>query len=266
MNGKRGLQNSRLNACLYLCTLFALLLFTAACDNKERSKEILVASAASLQPVMNELKEIYEARNQNNRISFTFAGSGTLEQQIKEGAPMDLFLSASVKQMDSLEEGDYLLPNTYINLLENEIVLIKGKRSTLELSGFEDILSASVIAIGNPESVPVGQYAKEVFTYLGIWNEVSAKATLGKDVTEVLSWVSSGNADAGVVYRTDAVSNAGVEIIAAAPKDSHSRVLYTAAVIRASKLQKEAKHFLEFLTTEEAKRVFLSYGFQPIDE
>lgn len=264
---KRDVLGTRLGSrrLLLMIVSIGLMLFISACDKKESQKEIMVGAAASLQPVMEELKEIYEDQNQNIKVSFTFAGSGTLEQQIREGAPMDLFLCAAAKQMDSLEKEDYLLSDTRIDLLENEIALIVPKGSTLKLADFQDILSAPVIALGNPESVPVGQYAQEIFTNLGIWKEVSAKATLGKDVTEVLSWVSAGNADAGVVYTTDALTNNKVEIVAIAAEDSHSRVIYPAAVLKGTKNKKETEQFLHFLTTEEAMKVFTKYGFKPIE-
>jgi molybdate transport system substrate-binding protein len=242
--------------------IFLLGTILIGCGKKENPpEEILVGAAASLQNVMEELQGIYKEENPDAAVTFSFASSGSLEQQIREGAPIDVFFSAASKQMDALAEDDLITEDTRVDLLENQIVLIVPLNSNLAVSGFEDILGASMIALGNPESVPVGQYSQEIFEYLGIWDEVYAKSTLGKDVTEVLAWVSSGNVDAGVVYATDAKSSSEVEVAAIAPEGSHNKVIYPAAVIKGSKKEKAAKDFIRFLGTDKAEEVFVKYGF-----
>ncbi|MHB8129734.1 MAG: molybdate ABC transporter substrate-binding protein [Mobilitalea sp.] len=237
-----------------------------SCDRVDQGQgEILVGAAASLGNVMEELQTIYKEQNSEVTVTFTFAGSGSLEQQIREGAPIDVFLSAAEKQMDALEKDDLILSDTRVALVENQIVLIVPQDSKLEVAEFEDVLEASMIALGNPDSVPVGQYAQELFEALGIWEEVYAKSTFGKDVTEVLAWVGSGEAEAGVVYATDAVFNKEVIIIAIAPEGSHSRAIYPGAIIKGTKEEIAAKDFLRFLQTNVAKEVFIKYGFKTID-
>lgn len=223
--------------------------------------EVLVAAAASLQNAMEDLQNLYQAAHPNVTLTFTFGSSGTLQQQIEQGAPVDVFMSAALKQMQALEDGGLILADTKKELLENEIVLILPKNSNLEIASFEDILKAPVIALGEPSSVPVGQYSEEVFTYLGILDEVMEKVTYGKDVTEVLTWVATGNADAGVVYATDAKSNDSVKVVAGAPAGSTSKVLYPVAVIKDTKVAEEAKAFVEYLASEEAIGIFEKYGF-----
>jgi molybdate transport system substrate-binding protein len=246
----------------HMMGIFLLGTILIGCGKKENPpEEILVGAAASLQNVMEELQGIYKEENPDATVTFSFASSGSLEQQIREGAPIDVFFSAASKQMDALAEDDLITEDTRVDLLENQIVLIVLLNSNLAVSGFEDILGASMIALGNPESVPVGQYSQEIFEYLGIWDEVYAKSTLGKDVTEVLAWVSSGNVDAGVVYATDAKSSSEVEVAAIAPEGSHNKVIYPAAVIKGSKKEKAAKDFIRFLGTDKAEEVFVKYGF-----
>lgn len=230
---------------------------------KAEPVEVLVAAAASLQNVMEELQTLYQAANPNVSLTFTFGSSGTLQQQIEQGAPVDVFMSAALKQMQALEDGGLILTDTKKELLENKIVLIVPKDSALGITSFEDILKAPVIALGEPSSVPVGQYSEEVFNYLGILDEVKEKVTYGKDVTEVLTWIATGNADAGVVYATDAKSSEDVIVVAEAPKDSTSKVLYPVAVIKDTKVLEGAKAFVEYLATEEALGVFEKYGFTP---
>ncbi len=233
----------------------------SACGKKQENKQILIGAAASLKPALTEIQNVYARENPKLKLSFNFASSGTLEQQVREGSPMDLFISAAAKQMDSLEMDNLIVKETRVDLLRNEIVLIVPKESMLEMSGFNDILKASAVAVGDPESVPAGQYAKEVFEKLGIWDAVNKQSIFGANVTEVLSWVSSGNTDAGVVYETDAKTDDGVKIVGAAPAGSHSDIVYPAAVIKGRKAEKQAKAFLDFLGAEEAGEIFEKYGF-----
>jgi molybdate transport system substrate-binding protein len=228
---------------------------------EEDSAEILVAAAASLQNAMEELEQLYKVTSPNVTLTFTFGSSGTLQQQIEQGAPVDVFMSAALKQMTALEEGGFILDGTKKELLENKVVLIVPKESDLGLSSFEDIVKAPIIALGDPASVPVGQYSEEIFTSLGILDQVKEKVTYAKDVTEVLTWVATGNADTGVVYATDAKSSDDVVVVAEAPAGTTSKVLYPVAVVKDSKAQEAAKAFVEYLASEEAMEVFERYGF-----
>ena len=230
-------------------------------SNKTEPVEILVAAAASLQNSMEEIGEIYQKENPNVTVTYTFGSSGTLQEQIEQGAPVDVFMSAALKQMETLEEEGLILDGTKKELLENKVVLIVPKDSKLGITSFEDILKAPTIALGDPESVPVGQYAEEVFTSLNNLEDVKKQATYGKDVTEVLTWVSTGNADAGVVYATDARSSDEVTVVAEAPEGSTSKVIYPAAVTKDTKVAEAAKAFVEYLASDEALGVFEKYGF-----
>lgn len=229
--------------------------------NEEETVEILVAAAASLQNAMEELEKNYKITNPNVTLTFTFGSSGTLQQQIEQGAPVDVFMSAALKQMTALEEGDLILEDTKKELLENKVVLIVPKESDLGIASFYDILKAPLIALGDPASVPVGQYSEEVFTTLGILEQVKEKVTYAKDVTEVLTWVATGNAEVGVVYATDAKSSEDVTVVAQAPEGSTSKVIYPVAVVKDSKVQEAAKAFVNYLTSQEAIEVFEKYGF-----
>lgn len=246
--------------------LIAISLLISGCQKKEKEeKELMVGAAASLKPLIETIGDKYEEKEENITLVFTYASSGTLEQQIRQGAPMDVFLSASDKQIKSLSEDNYLIDTTITDLTENRMVLIVPADSTLNLTGFEDITRASKIAVGDPASVPAGKYAFEVFEHYGLTKEVQDVAVYGKDVTEVLAWVSSGNVDAGVVYATEAALTDQVRVIELAPEDSHSRVVYPGAVVKETKQEAAAKEFLEYLTSKEAQKVFEEYGFVPLD-
>ena len=183
-------------------------------------------------------------------------------KEIEEGMEADVFMSAATKQMDALTEEGMIEEDSVTDLLENKIVLITSADSQLELSSFEDITKADTIAIGDPASVPVGQYSEEALTNLGLWDQVLAKASLGTNVTEVLNWVAEGSAQAGIVYATDAASNKDVKVLAEAPADAlKTPVIYPVAALKESKNKDAADKFVKFLQSEKALKVFRSYGF-----
>lgn len=247
-----------------LLSSLCLALSLTGCGNSTTAKEstITVAAAASLKNCMDDkLIPIFQERYPGIKIQTTYDSSGKLQSQIEEGASVDVFMSAAMKQMDELNKKDLIDKGSIVQLLENKIVLVVPKNSTKGISTFQDILKADKIAVGDPASVPAGQYAKEALSNLKIWDEVSSKASLGTNVTEVLNWTSEGSADAGIVYSTDAASNKKVKITAEAPEGTVSKVIYPVGIVKASKDKDGAKKFVGFLETDEAKKVFESYGF-----
>lgn len=225
--------------------------------------EIIVSAAISLKDALDEVDQLYVRANPGAAVSVNYGASGTLQLQIEQGAPVDVFLSAAPKQMDALESKGLLLEGTRKDLLTNEVVLITPRDSKLGIASFQDLARADVkqVALGEPTAVPAGQYAKEVLTKLGIYDAVNSKAVLGKDVRQVLTYVETGNVDAGIVYATDAQSSSKVRVVARAPAGSHSPVIYPVAVIKASKNASTAKQFEDFLSSSTAAAVFEKYGF-----
>jgi molybdate transport system substrate-binding protein len=232
-------------------------------SKKDEAVTLTVSAAASLKDSMNEIKQLYTKEHPNVTITYNFGSSGSLQQQIEQGAPADIFMSAATKQMDALKSKNLLVNDTIKDLLKNDVVLIAPKASS-NVTSFQDLASDKVkkIALGEIKSVPVGQYSQEILKNLKLMDKVSPKAVYGKDVKEVLTWVETGNVDAGIVYKTDALVSDKVKVIAAAPADSHKDVIYPAAVVKASKNQDAAKKFLEYLSGDEAQKVFEKYGFK----
>ncbi|MBP5331644.1 MAG: molybdate ABC transporter substrate-binding protein [Lachnospiraceae bacterium] len=225
---------------------------------------VTVAAAASLKNVFeNELIPAFNCKFPNITIVGVYDSSGKLQTQIEEGLEADIFFSAAMKQMNALNDEGKIESSTINKLLENKIVLITGTDAgEAQLNSFTDIVNADTIAIGDPESVPAGQYAKEAFTSLGIWDKVIAKASLGTNVTEVLTWVAEGSAAAGVVYATDAASQPKVKVIAEAPEGSLEKpVIYPVAQVAGSKHASGAGELLKFLAGDEAAAIFEKYGF-----
>ena len=227
--------------------------------------ELIIAAAASLTIPMTEIADNYMAEHPGVTVKLDFASSGKLQTQIENGAPSDIFFSASTKQMDALESQDLIADGSRVDLLRNEIVLIVPTDSALDLTSFENAATDKVtsIAVGDPASVPAGQYAEQTFTFLNILDAVNAKAVLGSDVKQVLSWVSTGEVDCGVVYKTDAVADGNVSIVAMAPDGSHNPVIYPVAMVKASEQQEAAAAFIDYLKTDAALSVLDASGFLP---
>ena len=226
--------------------------------------EILVAAAASLKNAYEEeLIPMFEAQYPGVTVKSTYDSSGKLQTQIEEGLEADVFMSAAKKQMKALDEEGMIDSDSIVDLLENKIVLIVPTGSDKGIQSFEDIVKADSIALGDPASVPAGQYSEEALTNLGLWDQIQDKTSFGTNVTEVLNQVAAGSADAGIVYATDAASMADqVEVVAEAPEGSlKTRVIYPVAVVKNTAHEEQAKNFVEFLKTDEAMKVFEAYGF-----
>lgn len=232
-------------------------------ETEGEETEILVAAAASLEYAYEEeLIPMFEEENPGVTVKGTYDSSGKLQTQIEEGLEADVFMSAATQQMDALTEEGFIDGDSVTDLLENQIVLITSAENELGLAEFTDITKADTIAIGDPASVPAGQYAQEALTSLGIWDEVLAKSSLGTNVTEVLNWVAEGSVQAGIVYATDAATTDNVKVIAQASEGSLAEpAIYPVGLVSASAHQEEAQAFLDFLQSDEAMAVFEAYGF-----
>ncbi len=239
-------------------------------ESKEEAKadlgeqSILVAAAASLKNAYEDkLIPMFEEQYPGVTVEETYDSSGKLQTQIEEGLEADVFMSAATKQMKALDEEGMIASDTIVNLLENKIVLIVPAGSDSKIDSFEKIGDAASIALGDPESVPAGQYAKEALTNLNVWDSIQDKVSFGTNVTEVLNQVAAASADAGIVYATDAASKADqVTVVAEAPEGSlEKKVIYPVAVVKATTHEDAAKAFVDFLQTPEAIAVFESYGF-----
>ncbi|CAA9556407.1 Molybdenum ABC transporter, substrate-binding protein ModA [uncultured Synechococcales cyanobacterium] len=227
---------------------------------------LTVSAAASLKDVMQDIQSTYSQEQPQTNITYNFASSGSLQQQIEQGAPVDVFVSAARKQMNALEQKNLLLAGTRKDLLGNEVVLITSGNA--KILGFADLKRDQVkqVAIAEPKSVPAGQYGQEVLTTLNLFDTLRPKLVFAKDVRQVLSYVETGNVDAGIVYATDAKTSQKVKIVATAPKNSHSPIAYPVAILQDSKQPDAAKKFVDFLSSDQAQATFKQAGFITIHQ
>jgi molybdate transport system substrate-binding protein len=230
--------------------------------------ELTISAAASLTDALTEVQNLYKAEKPNATVSISFGGSGALQQQIEQGAPADVFFSAATSNMKALQDKSLMDDSTVKNLLKNTLVLVIPSDSKSAIRMFEEVKSSAdvkKIALGDAATVPAGKYAQQVFKFYNELDEVLAKTVTAKDVREVLTWVETGNVDAGVVYSTDAYTTDKVKIVATAAKGTHDPIVYPAGVVKATKHPVAAKDFVNFLSSEAATKVFEKYGFSLAD-
>jgi molybdate transport system substrate-binding protein len=228
----------------------------------QANSQLLVSAAASLTDALKELAPLYQQSRPKVQVRYNFASSGALQQQIENGAPVDIFISAAAKQMEALQQKNLLLPNTQRRLLTNRLVLVVPANRS-EITTLNSLTDGRVkrIAIGDPRSVPAGEYAEAALTKAGLWNQLQPKYVLASNVRQVLQFVEAGNADAGFVYLTDAKTTSKVKIAQTIPATLHEPIVYAIAVLKNSRNPTAAKDFVQFLFSNPAKQQFQKYGF-----
>ncbi|MEH2128399.1 molybdate ABC transporter substrate-binding protein [Nostoc sp.] len=228
----------------------------------QSNTSILVSAAASLKEALEEIKPLYQQSKSNINISYNFGASGALQQQIEQGAPADIFISAGKKQVDALEQKGLLLPGSRTNLANNRLVLIVAQ-DVVGINSFYNLTDSKIkkIAIGEPRSVPAGQYGEQVLKKLKLYDRLKSKFVFANNVRQVLAAVESGNAEAGLVYATDAKISNKVKVVVTADDKFHSPIVYPVAIIKSSKNPSAAKEFVQFLSGSEVKTVLRKYGF-----
>ncbi|NEY73858.1 molybdate ABC transporter substrate-binding protein [Bacillus mesophilus] len=258
-------MTNQLYRLLFLLCFSSLVLLTGCSSNKEDQQvELTISAAASLAEALAEVKATFEKENPTIKINYSFGSSGSLQEQIIQGAPVDLFISAAEDKFVTLVEEDLIKKEDSSILLTNELVLISSKE-TEDLHSFQDLLNAERISIGIPESVPAGQYAKEVLEAEDLWNLIQEKIVFAKDVRQVLTYVETKNVDAGIVYHTDALLSENVKIVSVAEKKSHSPIVYPLGILSSSAHKLETRKFYEYLQSKGALMIFEKYGFSTVE-
>jgi molybdate transport system substrate-binding protein len=228
-------------------------------------QELIVSAAASLTNALKEAAGKFEATHPGTKIVCNFAASGPLLQQIAQGAPVDVFASADQKTMDQAQEKGLIVPASRKKFVSNSLVLIKPLDSQLALGGLKDLTKPEVrrVALGNPETVPVGRYTQEALTKEGLWETLKSKFIYGESVRQVLDYVGRGEVDAGFVYSTDAaIARGKVKVMQTV--EGHAPILYPLAVTAATGKKALAQSLLDFILSPAAQEIFKKYGFGPV--
>ena len=245
--------------CLLLALVALAALVYPVCGSAQTT--LSISAAASVKDALADVETAYAKSQTHLEFRNNFGSSGTLAMQIDQGAPADVFLSAAAKPMDDLEAKGLIVAGTRGNLLRNSLVLIAPLDS--QLHGFQGLTGSAVrtIALGDPASVPAGQYGRQTLASLHLLDKVGAKLVLGKDVRQVLTYVETGNADAGLVYATDAQISSKVRVVATAPDSAHDPIVYPVAVVKGSRNEQAARGFVVYLSSPAAKAIFVDHGF-----
>ncbi len=226
--------------------------------------ELLVSAAASLTESFKEIGQAYEAKNPGVTLRFNFAATGSLLQQIEQGAPVDVFASADQQFMDKAEKGSFILTASRADFVGNSLVLITPV-SMMGVKGVADLQSVQVqkISMGNPESVPAGRYARAALEKLGVWGSIAPKCVMGISVKQAQEYVLRGEVEAGIVFGTDAVlAKERVRVVVEIP--TVTPIVYPVAVVAGSEREDAALAFVHYLRSAEAQTIFAGYGFKKI--
>ncbi|MHC1726997.1 MAG: molybdate ABC transporter substrate-binding protein [Syntrophobacteraceae bacterium] len=225
-------------------------------------QELIVSAAASLTNAFGEIGKKFESANPGTKVVFNFAASGALLQQIDKGAPVDVFASADQKTMDQATEKKLILSDTRKDFVKNELVLIIPSGSKAQVKSIRDLTAGGIgkIALGNPESVPAGRYAREVLTNEGIWEQLKPGYIFGESVRQVLDYVVRGEVDAGFVFATDVVAAKDrVKVVLEAQK--HKPITYPIAVVGSTKNKDLPRRFVDFVLSKDGQEILSRYGF-----
>jgi len=229
---------------------------------KLAASEINVFAAASLADALKEISSHYQ-KETGVRIVLSLGASSTLARQIKEGAPADIFFSADERRMNELETEGLIIKESRKSRLSNSLVIVVSIHNGLNITSPKDLVSPKIkrIALGDPKAVPIGIYAKEYLEGIGLWNQLTRKIVPTENVRAALAAVEAGNADASMVYKTDAAISKKVKIAFEINPEKAPRISYSLALVKSTRKPEEAQKFLNHLLSDDAGKIFSKYGF-----
>lgn len=249
----------------YLIAIGFVLMFTmfsGCAPEKQKPIELSVFAAISLSDALAEIGTVFTAEN-GVKVFYNFAASTTLQRQIEKGAPADVFISASPRQVVALEIGGFLEAESRRNLLTNRLVIVSDETERIAVDTPADLAAPEIsrIAIGHPSIVPAGAYAKDALTHLGLWETLRPKLIFGADVRATLAYVTSGNVDVAIVYKTDTALSDSVRVLCQVPPEAYTPIIYPAVVVKNSPQKQLARRFITYLQSAEKSEIFEKHGF-----
>ena len=261
----RMLRNIKIVALVAMLSVAWSSKSASAAEIATQEQKIIVSAAASLTNALTEIGNAFEQAEPSVKVTFNFASSGALLQQMAQGAPVDVFIPASQKFMDDAQAKQLIIPATRKDFTRNALALI-APAANASVTTLADLLKPEVkrVAIGDPASVPAGQYAKEAFEGEQMWEKLGEKFVFGSNVRQVLDYVRRGEVDAGVVFSTDAAlepERARVVLTL----EHHAPIVYPLAVTTLSQNADAAARFVEFVRGEKGQEILRQFGFQPVE-
>ncbi|HAG08650.1 MAG TPA: molybdate ABC transporter substrate-binding protein [Desulfotomaculum sp.] len=249
-------------------TLFLTLMITTISCQKKEPVELTVFSGAGLKDILPQITNEYSKKQPEIKININFASSGTLQKQIEQGAYADLLILPGIKQLAALEAKDLVDKSTRRDIVADEIVLVVPSDGQ-KIKGFTDLTAPEVtkICLGEPTTVPAGEFAKETLVNLKLWDKLQPKLILAKDARQVLTYVETGNVDAGLVYSSTAAAApapAKIKVVAKADPELHKPITQKAILLNGTKEKEKALDLLHFLSGPEAMEIFQKYGFKAV--
>jgi molybdate transport system substrate-binding protein len=249
---------------IIVLSVFAGLILGTKTLEAQSTRGLTLSAAVSLKNVFEDMGEIFRVRNPGVTLVFNFGASGDLARQIEAGAPVDVFASAAPKDMDDIDRKGVLAPDSRKDFARNTLVLAEPVIPTVKLGSLKGLLKGEVkrIAIGNPKTVPAGRYAEEALRHLNLWDTLKDKLVFGENVRQVLDYVARNEADAGLVYSTDAaVRNKEVKIVVKLPADSHQPIIYPIGIIKGTREEATARAFINYILSPEGQKILIRHRF-----
>ena len=248
-----------------LCLLFFATLISG-CTERQQQNELSVFAAISLTDALTEIGEAFATENQV-KVYYNFAASTTLQRQLEKGASGDVFVSASPRQVAALEANGLLEAESRQDLLTNRLVLVSDKTAEIAVETLTNLNAPGIsrIAIGHPEIVPAGTYAKEALTHFGLWETLHPKLIFGTDVRATLAYVTAGNVDIAIVYKTDTTLTNNINVLHQLPPEAYTPIIYPAVIMKDSSQKQLAHRFIAYLQSKGSGKIFEKHGFTVLE-
>lgn len=236
--------------------------FSGCAPDKQKPVELSVFAAMSLTDALAEIGTAFTTEN-GVKVYYNFAASTTLQRQLEKGAPADIFISASPRQVVALEAGGLLEAESHQNLLTNRLVLVSDEDTRISVETPANLAAPEIsrIAIGHPSIAPAGVYAKEALMHFGLWETLHPKLIFGVDVRATLAYVTSGNVDIAIVYETDTIVSKNIKVLYQIPPEAYTPIIYPAVVMKNSSQKQLARKFITYLQSAEKSEIFEKHGF-----
>ena len=238
------------------------MMLSGCTKEQQKQKELDVFAAISLTDALGEIGTAFTAEK-GIKIYYNFAASTTLQRQIEKGATADIFISASPRQVIALETNELVEAESRHDLLTNRLVLVSDDTTGISVETLADLASPEIsrIAIGHPNIVPAGTYAKEALTHFGLWETLQSKFVFGTDVRATLAYVTAGNADVAIVYKTDTTLTRHIKVLYQLPPEAYTPIIYPAVIMEESERKQSARRFIAYLHSMGSGEIFEKHGF-----